>query len=231
LAENRISEFFDEKLKSIKGLYFALFGNKRIDIFKTIYINMKQGYFPNFRILVYPKTKIGKAEKGKITIVGESSRLHLGTAFERSHFNNTNLKIDAGAELIVKGIFSFHTGGVINIVKGGTLELGTGYAANDVDITCFGNIKIGNFVAISKGVAIFDSNEHIIKGMLGSGRPKNITIGEHVGIGMRAMILTGVHIGDGAIIGAGAVVVKDVPPKCFVAGVPAKVVKENVDWT
>jgi acetyltransferase-like isoleucine patch superfamily enzyme len=161
--------------------------------------------------------------------VGDSSRLHLGTAFERSHFNNTNLKIDAGGEIIVRGIFSFHTGGVINIVKGGKLELANGYAANDVDITCFNSIKIGNFVAISKGVAIFDSNEHIIKGMVTS-RPKTITIGEHVGIGMRAMILTGVNIGDGAIIGAGAVVVKDVPPKCFVAGVPAKVVKENVDW-
>lgn len=44
------------------------------------------------------------------------------------------------------------------------------------------------------------------------------------------MILPGVRIGDGAIVAAGAVVTKDVPAKCMVAGVPAKVVKENVEW-
>ena len=229
MAENRIKEVVTEFIDSVRKVLESLFGYKKINLFKTIYINIKQGYFPYFKILVYPKTTIGKAEKGKITIVGNSSRLHLGTAFERSHFNNTNLKIDEGGEIIVKGIFSFHTGGVINIVNGGKLELGSGYAANDVDITCFNSIKIGDFVAISKGVAICDSNEHIISGMTGE-RPKTIVIGEHVGIGMRAMILTGVSVGGGSIIGAGAVVVRDVPAKSFVAGVPAKVIKENVEW-
>ena len=230
MAENRIKEVVTEFITNVRKIFGSLFGYKKINLFKTVYINLKQGYFPYFKILVYPKTTIGKAEKGKITIVGNSSRLHLGTAFERSHFNNTNLKIDAGGEIVVKGIFSFHTGGVINIVKGAKLELGSGYAANDVDITCFNSIKIGDFVAISKGVAICDSNEHIIKGMTGE-RPKSIVVGEHVGIGMRAMILTGVTVGDGSIIGAGAVVVRDVPPKSFVAGVPARVIKENVEWS
>ena len=45
-----------------------------------------------------------------------------------------------------------------------------------------------------------------------------------------AIILKGVTIGDGAIIAAGAVVTKDVPAKCVVAGNPAKVVRENVIW-
>ena len=229
MAENRIKEVVTEFITNVRKIFGSLFGYKKINLFKTVYINLKQGYFPYFKILVYPRTTIGKAEKGKITIVGNSSRLHLGTAFERSHFNNTNLKIDEGGEIIVKGIFSFHTGGVINIVNGGKLELGSGYAANDVDITCFNSIKIGDFVAISKGVAICDSNEHIISGMTGE-RPKTIVIGEHVGIGMRAMILTGVSVGGGSIIGAGAVVVRDVPAKSFVAGVPAKVIKENVEW-
>ena len=44
------------------------------------------------------------------------------------------------------------------------------------------------------------------------------------------MILPGITIGDGAIVAAGAVVTKDVPSRCMVAGVPAKVIKENVDW-
>ena len=44
------------------------------------------------------------------------------------------------------------------------------------------------------------------------------------------MILPGITIGDGAIVAAGAVVTKDVAARCMVAGVPAKVVKENVEW-
>ena len=44
------------------------------------------------------------------------------------------------------------------------------------------------------------------------------------------IILKGVNIGDGAIIGAGAVVTKDIPSKCLAVGNPAKVIKENVEW-
>ena len=49
-------------------------------------------------------------------------------------------------------------------------------------------------------------------------------------IGQGATILKGVTIGDGAIIAAGAIVTKDVAAKTVVAGIPAKVVRENVNW-
>ena len=55
-------------------------------------------------------------------------------------------------------------------------------------------------------------------------------IGNKVWIATNALILPGVNVGDGAIVAAGAVVTKDVPAKCMVAGVPARVVKENVEW-
>ena len=45
-------------------------------------------------------------------------------------------------------------------------------------------------------------------------------------VGVNATILPGVTIGEGAIVAAGAVVTKDVPPRTLVAGIPAKVVKE-----
>lgn len=54
---------------------------------------------------------------------------------------------------------------------------------------------------------------------------KKVFIGNDVWIGSRAMIVGGVKIGDGAVIAAGAVVVKDVPPYAVVGGVPAKVLK------
>jgi len=55
----------------------------------------------------------------------------------------------------------------------------------------------------------------------------DIVIGNDVWIGYEAVILSGVHIGDGAIIGTRAVVTKDVPPYTIVGGVPAKKIKER----
>ena len=53
----------------------------------------------------------------------------------------------------------------------------------------------------------------------------DIIVDDDVWIGFRATIMSGVHIGQGAVIAAGAVVTKDVPPYAIVGGVPAKVIK------
>lgn len=55
----------------------------------------------------------------------------------------------------------------------------------------------------------------------------DIVIGNDVWIGLEAVILAGVKIGDGAIIGTRAVVTKDVPPYSIVCGIPAKVIRKR----
>lgn len=55
----------------------------------------------------------------------------------------------------------------------------------------------------------------------------DIVIGNDVWIGLEAVILAGVKIGDGAIIGTRAVVTKDVPPYSIVGGIPAKVIRKR----
>ena len=57
----------------------------------------------------------------------------------------------------------------------------------------------------------------------------DIIIGNDVWIGYEAVIMAGVHIGDGAIIGARAVVTKDVPPYTIVGGVPARAIRKRFD--
>ncbi len=57
----------------------------------------------------------------------------------------------------------------------------------------------------------------------------DITIGNDVWIGFEAVVLAGVHIGDGAVVGARAVVTKDVPPYAIVGGVPAKIIRKRFD--
>jgi acetyltransferase-like isoleucine patch superfamily enzyme len=65
-----------------------------------------------------------------------------------------------------------------------------------------------------------------------SGKRRNkgdITIGNDVWIGFEAVVLAGVPIGDGAVVGARAVVPRDVPPYAIVGGVPAKVMRRRFD--
>lgn len=57
----------------------------------------------------------------------------------------------------------------------------------------------------------------------------NIVIGDDVWIGVRSTILSGVTVGQGAVIAAGSVVTRDVPPYAVVGGVPAKIIKYRFD--
>lgn len=58
---------------------------------------------------------------------------------------------------------------------------------------------------------------------------KKTVVGNDVWIGRRAIIKAGVNLGDGSVVGSGAVVTKDVPPYAVVAGVPAKVLRYRFD--
>lgn len=139
----------------------------------------------------------------------------------------THLVIKKGGQLILNGQFTLHSGGTIGVQSGAKLTLGSGFANRHSWISCGCGITIGDEVFIADQVIIRDWDGHSILG-----RPDKapISIGNHVWIGMRAIILKGVTIGDGAVVAAGAVVTKDVPPGAVVAGNPARVVKEGVQW-
>lgn len=142
---------------------------------------------------------------------------------------STIVRVDKNAKLCTKGSFSIYYDGDIIVFEDGVLELGSGFCNSNVKIRCKNKITVGNNVAISHDVTIMDSDAHNID-YEGYQMTKPITIGNNVWIGSRAIILKGVNIGDGAIVAAGSVVTKDVPPNATVAGVPAKIIKENVKW-
>lgn len=102
-----------------------------------------------------------------------------------------------------------------------------------------GPVTVGKYTQIADGVRfIADNGEHLI-GCVTSypflttdltkshANKKGIKVGNDVWIGQSSIILPGVTIGDGATVGAGSVVTKDVPPYCVIAGVPAKVISEK----
>lgn len=87
-------------------------------------------------------------------------------------------------------------------------------------------LNIGNHVDIASEVMIYNS-EHDIYDSRFKAVVAPVTIEDYVFIGPRAIILPGVSIGKGAVIGAGAVVTKDVAQFTIVGGVPAKVIGER----
>jgi len=83
------------------------------------------------------------------------------------------------------------------------------------------SIRTGDDVSIGPEAAILTLG-HEPQSPVFSDRGGNVTLGSHVWIGYRALILPGVTIGDGAVVGAGTVVTKDVGPFEIVAGNPAR---------
>lgn len=116
------------------------------------------------------------------------------------------------------------------------LKIGNNFMCmDDVLISCMNSIQIGDDVLLGDNVFIADNlhgnasdpsqrNMHPIQRPLYSKGP--IKIGNRVWIGRNVCIMGNVSIGDGAIIGANAVVTHDIPEGAIAAGCPAKIIKK-----
>ena len=96
-----------------------------------------------------------------------------------------------------------------------------------------GPVTIGDNVMMGPEVVIYTKNHNMMRTdipMINQGylEAKPVVIGNDVWIGRRAIILPGVNIGNGCVIGAGAVVTKDVPDFSVSVGVPARVIKTRM---
>lgn len=89
-----------------------------------------------------------------------------------------------------------------------------------------GGIYLGDRVLVGQNVVLATLNHGMEPSRRGDLHPAPIRIGNGVWIGANATVLPGVTIGDGAVVAAGAVVTRDVPPLTVVGGVPARVIKK-----
>ncbi len=106
------------------------------------------------------------------------------------------------------------------------IEIGNGVLINNSTfIGAHEQITIGDDTMIAAEVLIVDTDWHGIDGQPPQERP--IRIGCHVWIGLRAIILEGVTIGDNSVVGAGSVVTKSVASNSVVAGNPARFIRET----
>lgn len=116
---------------------------------------------------------------------------------------------------------------------GGSIEIGENFSCNvncHINASVGGKIKISKNVLVGPNVVMRTANHNFNQ----PGQPinqqghnfKDIQIGENVWISANCVILSGVKIGKGAIVAAGAVVNKDVAKGTIVAGVPAREIKK-----
>ncbi|RRK10093.1 sugar O-acetyltransferase [Lactiplantibacillus garii] len=109
---------------------------------------------------------------------------------------------------------------------GGNLTIGKRvYVSHNVMFTDLGGITLADDVLIGPGASLLTVNHQADPAHRHDLDLKPIYIGPRAWIGAKALILPGVTVGANAIVGAGAVVTKDVPANTVVAGVPAKVIK------
>jgi len=200
------------------------FLSKVYKVYKRIlYINHIENIH---NLFTYPKTTFIFNGASKIHLNG---KLYLNTDCRKCNGRSSILRMDQDSNLMVNGRFNFFYGADIILFKGAHMVLGSSYINGNCRLRCGKEIIIGDGCAISHDVTIMDSDFHKI---IGSEKPNSIPvhIGNNVWIGSRAMVLKGVTVGDGSIIGAGSIVTHDVPPNAFVAGNPARIIKENVEW-
>jgi acetyltransferase-like isoleucine patch superfamily enzyme len=143
----------------------------------------------------------------------------------------------------VIGSGSHIRGELLTFGHGGKIELGSYcYVGENTRIWSALNIAIGDRVLISHNSNIFDNDTHPIDAKLRhehfrliteSGHPSTLALNERavviqddVLVGCNTVVLKGVTIGEGAIVGAGSVVTRDVPAWTIVAGNPARVIRE-----
>ncbi len=144
---------------------------------------------------------------GRNTVVGE------GTVM----VNSANIKI--GSNCLLQDRVYLRAG------IDGHIVINDGAALNSfVQMYGHGGIDIGKDTQVGPNSVITTTGHDYLSSDLDSDFAA-ITIGERVWIGANCTIIGGVHIGDHAVIGAGAVVTNDIPSRCVAVGVPARVIR------
>ncbi len=107
-----------------------------------------------------------------------------------------------------------------------SLQVGAHSFVGRVELAVHAPLTIGRCVCINDGVKILTASHDVNDPAWGS-MSKPIVIGDYVWIATNALILPGVTLGRGAVVAAGAVVLKDVPPLGIVAGNPARLLEKS----
>jgi len=108
----------------------------------------------------------------------------------------------------------------------GRIEIGNHTFINyGSSIAARASVKIGSYCHLGHYIFVMDNDQHDVVRHMELPRSDPVIVEDHVWIGSKAIVLPGVRIGSRAVIGAGSIVTKDIPPRCVAAGNPARVLR------
>lgn len=176
-----------------------------------------------------PEKKISRHIKGKNNIVAIGSNLRCGEL--RIIILGDNNRVEVGRNCDFARVNTIFMSGDNNSIR-----IGDGVTTDgDVHfIMAEGtSISVGDDCMFAKHTNVRTSDQHSIFDSMGvrTNPPRNVYIGCHVWVGASCLIMKGAVIGDGAVVGIESMVCKGVPPRSVVAGRPARLIRENIEWT
>jgi len=197
-----------------------------ISIARSLYLSLRFGGV----IIILRGTRL-RLDRGARIRVARGCRVLIGKGHAGGAPASLDMRRNARLTFHGTGPVSFARGARVLILRDANLEIGAETVINySATITCFKQISFGLDSGLGWNSNVFDSNGHelIVDGVPRS-VSKPVSIGDHVWVGTDVTVL-GATIGDGAMVGAGSVVVTDVPEKALVAGNPARIIGKNISW-
>jgi acetyltransferase-like isoleucine patch superfamily enzyme len=200
----------------------------------SIFFNLYLSFRSFFRLKVIADfgSTIAKAPGSRLII---EKRLYLGGQYIGDMASGkAHIRLYREGVFHVRGRVKFGPGVGVVVGPKGRLTIGdNSYITASSVVYCADQIDIGEDCAIAWGATILDTDFHQMQYPDQADAPvtKPVKIGNKVWIGCNSTILKGVTIGDNAVIGANSLVNRDIPANCLAAGNPARILKDNIDWT
>ena len=112
------------------------------------------------------------------------------------------------------------------VFEGASLEIGAHSFINyGTSIAATGSVRIGRHCLLGMYSIIFDNDFHQVDHRRTRPEPSPVVLEDNVWLGHRTLVLPGVTIGHDSVVGAGSIVVKDIPPRSIAVGNPARVIR------
>lgn len=186
----------------------------------------------NNNILCFKKKSLVK--NSHIIVEGSNNILYID---KETLLTNNYIKIEGNDNKIFIGANCCLKNLTIDMKnENSVIKIGDKTSIEEARITSFEpyKIEIGKDCMFSADIVIMNTDVHKIYDTttnLKTNEGKEISIGNHVWLGIRTIVLKGVNIGDNSIVAAGSIVTKDVKANTVVSGNPARQVKENRNWS
>jgi len=199
---------------------------------------VKSGGFDDTCRMSFSEESIRALVNNRIKIniykIGDKYKISNFEVIIKSDSGNINIFVGDDDSIIY---FGEHTSGNFHLImwRRSKVIIGKNTTSNGTRIFCDNSeFRCGEDCMFSDNILIQCGDQHgivnIQSGEIVNNVFKSVVLGDHVWLGRKSIVIGNAEIGNGTIIGAGAVVIKKIPEKVIAAGQPAIIINENYTW-